>query len=110
MRVHLVMLFVKLVHSRSIHTTVRYVNSDDRYEGRNQLCSFNMYLEESTTKVTVCYVALSKQRGTLGICGVAVLRIFSCGVAVKKISACGVSVISSLMVRDVCIFKVYGVR
>lgn len=35
---------------------------------------------------------IEKRRGTLGICGVAVLGIFSCGVAVNKISACGVAV------------------
>ena len=39
-------------------------------------------------------------RGTLGICGVVVLGIFSCGVAVNKISACGVAVF----------FKPHGVR
>ena len=35
---------------------------------------------------------IEKRRGTLGICGVAVLGIFSYGVAVNKISACGVAV------------------
>ena len=48
---------------------------------------------------------LGSRSGTLGICGVAVLRIFSCGVAVKKIPACGVAVISSLTVCDVCILE-----
>ena len=50
-------------------------------------------------------VKSSSLRGTLGICGVAVLGIFLCGVAVKKIPACGVAVISSLTVCDVCILK-----
>ena len=45
------------------------------------------------------------RKGTLGICSVAVLRIFLCGVAVKKIPACGVAVISSLTVCDVCLLK-----
>ena len=45
------------------------------------------------------------RRGTLGICGVAVLRILLCGVAVKKSPACGVAVISSLTVCDICILK-----
>ena len=44
-------------------------------------------------------------RGTLGICGVAVLGIFSCGVAVNKISACGVAVFLNLTVCDVCVLK-----
>ena len=44
-------------------------------------------------------------RGTLGICSVAVLGIFSCSVAVNKISACGVVVFLNLTVCDVCILK-----
>ena len=48
---------------------------------------------------------IEKRRGTLGICGVAVLGIFSCGVAVNKISACGVAVFLNLMVCDVCVLK-----
>ena len=47
----------------------------------------------------------AQKRGTLGICGVAVLGIFSCGVAVNKISACGVAVFLNLTVCDVCVFK-----
>ena len=41
------------------------------------------------------------KRGALGICGVAVLDIFSCGVAVNKISAGGVAVFLNLTVCDV---------
>ena len=48
---------------------------------------------------------IEKRRGTLGICGVAVLGIFSCGVAVNKISACGVAVFLNLTVYDVCVLK-----
>ena len=48
---------------------------------------------------------IEKRRGTLGICGVAVLGIFSCGVAVNKISACGVAVFLNLTVCDVCVLK-----
>ena len=44
-------------------------------------------------------------RGTLGICGVAVLGIFSCCVAVNKISACGVALFLNLTVCDVCVLK-----
>ena len=44
-------------------------------------------------------------RGTLEICGVALLGIFSCGVAVNKISACGVAVFLNLTVCDVCVLK-----
>ena len=62
-----------------------------------------------TSGRTGCEAALLRlarpRRGTLGICGVAVLGIFSCGVAVNKISACGVAVFLNLTVCDVCVLK-----
>ena len=64
------------------------------------LCIFYFYILFTSRRSS-----WTLRRGTLGICGVAVLRIFLCGVAVKKIPARGVAVVSGLAVCDVCILK-----